>query len=57
LKGALQAMKTTEEITNRYYGEVVSWEAPPEVKEVLRKYFSEEKIHLEYITSNLQALA
>lgn len=56
MKGALQAMKTTEEITNRYYGEVVSWEAPPAVKEVLRKYFSQEKIHLEYITSNLQAL-
>ena len=56
LKGALKAMKTMEEITNRYYGEVVSWKAPSAVKEVLRTYFSEEKIHLEYITSNLQAL-
>ena len=57
LKGALSAMKTTEEITNRYYGEVVSWEAPPDVKEALRTYFSEEKIHLYYITNNLQAIA
>ena len=56
LKGALNAMKTTEEITNRYYGEVVSWEAPSEVKELLRTYFSEEKIHLDYISSNLQAM-
>ena len=56
LKGALKAMKTMEEITNRHYGEVVSWEAPSELKEVLRKYFSEEKIHLDYLTSNLQAL-
>ena len=56
LKGALAAMKTTEEIANRYYGEVVSWEAPSAVKEVLRTYFSEEKVHLNYITSNLQAL-
>jgi uncharacterized protein (TIGR02284 family) len=56
LKGALAAMKTTEEIANRYYGEVVSWEAPSAVKEVLRTYFSEEKVHLDYITSNLQAL-
>lgn len=56
LKGALKAIKTTEEITNRYYGEVVSWEAPAEVKELLRTYFSDEKIHLDYITSNLQAL-
>jgi len=57
LKGALKAIKTTEEITNRYYGEVVSWEAPSAVKDLLRTYFSEEKIHLDYITSNLQALA
>jgi hypothetical protein len=57
LKGALAAMKTTEEITNRYYGEVVSWEAPSAVKEVLRTFFSEEKLHLDYITSNLQAMS
>jgi uncharacterized protein (TIGR02284 family) len=56
LKGALAAMKTTEEITNRHYGEVVSWEAPSAVKEVMRTYFSEEKVHLDYITSNLQVL-
>jgi hypothetical protein len=56
LKGALKALKTTEEITNRYYGEVVSWEAPTAVKEVLRKYFSEEKVHLGYISNNLQTL-
>jgi hypothetical protein len=49
-------MKTTEEITNRYYGEVVSWEAPSTVKEVMRTYFSEEKVHLDYITSNLKTL-
>ena len=36
LTGALKAMKTTEEITNRYY--------------------SEEKVHLDYIISNLKAL-
>ena len=56
LKGALAAMKITEGITNRYYGEVVSWEAPSAVKEALRTYFSEEKIHLNYIISNLQAM-
>jgi len=57
LKGALKAIKTTEEITNRYYGEVVSWKAPSAAKEVLQTYFSEEKVHLDYITSNLQAMA
>lgn len=57
LKGALKGIKITEEITNRYYGEVVSQEMPSEVKGVLRTYFSEEKVHLDYISSNLQALA
>jgi len=56
LKGALKSMKTTEEITNRYYSEVVSWEAPEAIKELLRSYFSEEKIHLDYITANLKVL-
>jgi uncharacterized protein (TIGR02284 family) len=56
LKGALQSLKITEEIANRYYGEVVSREAPSEVKEALRTCFSEEKIHLDYISSNLQTL-
>jgi rubrerythrin len=56
LKGALKSVKTAEEITNRYYAEVVSWKAPPEVKENLRTYFSDEKIHLEYITSNLKTI-
>ena len=56
LKGALKSMRTTEEITNRYYSEVVSWEAPDTVKELLRSYFSEEKIHLDYITANLKVL-
>ena len=57
LKGALKGIKITEEITNRYYGEAVSQEMPSEVKRFLRTYFSEEKVHLDYISSNLQALA
>ena len=56
LKGALKSMKTTKEITNRYCSEVVSWEAPETIKELLRSYFSEGKIHLEYITANLKVL-
>ena len=56
LKGALKALKAVEEVTNRHYGKVVSQEVPAELKEALRTYFSEEKIHLEYLTSNLQAI-
>ena len=53
MEGALKALKTTEERTNRYYGEAVSLEVPSGIKEILRKHFSDEKIHLDYITSNL----
>ena len=56
LKGALKTMKITEEIANRHYSEVVSWEAPDSIKELLRSYFSEEKVHLDYITANLKVL-
>jgi uncharacterized protein (TIGR02284 family) len=56
-KGALKALKIIEEITNRHYGEIVSWETPSAIKEKLRTYFSEEKVHLDYITINLQALS
>lgn len=57
MKGALKGIKTTEEITYRHYSELVSQETPSEIKEVLRTYFSEEKVHLDYIASNLQAMA
>ena len=56
MKGALKALKTVEEITNRHYGEAVSKDAPPALKEILRKHFTDEKIHLDYIDSNLEAL-
>ena len=56
MKGALKALKTTEEMTNRLYGEVVSKDVPSPLKEVLREHFTDEKVHLEYIDSNLEAL-
>jgi len=56
MKGALKALKTVEEFTNRQYAEIVSQDVPAPIKEIFRKYFSEEKIHLKYIDSNLEAL-
>ncbi len=55
-KGALKALQSVEEMTNREYGEVVSWKAPDDIRELLRKQFTDVKIHLDYISSNLQAL-
>ena len=56
MEGALQALQTTEEITNRYYSDIVSKKAPDAVKDILRKHYTEERIHLDYIRSNLEAL-
>jgi hypothetical protein len=55
-KGALKAVQSIEEMTNRYYDEVVSWEIDDNVSTMLKKHFSDVKIHLDYINSNLQAL-
>jgi rubrerythrin len=54
--GALKALKTTETLTNRHYANAVSLDFPAELKQKLRKHFTDEKIHLDYITLNLKAL-
>jgi uncharacterized protein (TIGR02284 family) len=56
VKNALKALRTTEEITNRYYGRAVTQEVPDAVKDLLRKHVSDEKIHIDYINENLKAL-
>ena len=55
-KGALKAVQSIEEMTNRYYDEVVSWEIDDNVSAMLKKHFTDVKIHLDYINNNLQAL-
>jgi uncharacterized protein (TIGR02284 family) len=56
-KGALKALQTVEERTNRHYGDAVSWEIPEDPRDLLRKQFSDVKIHLDYINSNLKVLS
>jgi len=56
-KGALKALQTIEERTNRHYSEAVSWEIPEDPRDLLRKQFSDVKVHLDYINSNLKALS
>jgi hypothetical protein len=56
MKSAMRALKTVESITNRYYGNSISKNIPSDLKELLRKHFSDEKIHLEYIENNLKVL-
>lgn len=55
-KNALKALLPAEEMANQRYGEAVSQQAPEPVRDLLRKHFSDVKIHLDYITNNLEAL-
>jgi uncharacterized protein (TIGR02284 family) len=56
-KGALKALQAAEERTNRFYSDAVSWEIPEDPRDLLRKQFSDVKVHLEYINSNLKVLS
>ncbi|MFO8085939.1 MAG: ferritin-like domain-containing protein [Desulfobacterales bacterium] len=56
MKSALKALKTAENITYRYYSQIIPKDLPSPLKERLRKHFSDEKIHLEYIDNNLKVL-
>jgi uncharacterized protein (TIGR02284 family) len=55
-RGALKALQTAEELTVKGYGNAVSQDVPGVVKALLRKFFSEERNHLDYIRKNLEAL-
>jgi len=57
MKGALKALQAAEELSNRYYGKAVPKTVPPALKEIVRKHFSDEKNHLEYIRNNFQVLS
>lgn len=56
IKGTLKALLAAEEISNRHYADVVSRSVPSDFKNMVRKHFSDEKNHLEYIKNNLQAI-
>jgi len=54
--GALQALKLVEEQTTDQYQTALKWEATDRVREIVKRHFSDEKIHLDYLTNNLKAL-
>jgi uncharacterized protein (TIGR02284 family) len=55
-KSALKALRTVEELTNRHYEQIFVQDVSPDLKQVLRKQFSEENLHLDYINENLKSL-
>ena len=56
-EGALRAMELNEKLTNRNYSEAVSWNWTPEAKILVEQNLLDEKIHLEYIQSNLRSMS
>lgn len=56
MKGALKAVMAAEALSNRYYEKAVPKSLPRDIKEIVRKHFSDEKNHHEYIKNNLQVL-
>ena len=54
--GALQALKLGEELTTGRYEDALKWDVPEGVRRLIRRHFSDEKIHLDYATNNLKAL-
>jgi hypothetical protein len=56
IKGTLKALLTVDEFADRHYADMVSKSVPSNFKVLLRRHFSDEKNHVEYICNNLQAL-
>lgn len=55
-KGALKAMKSNEELTNKKYDKARSMDLTPSVRTVIEKNYNDERRHLEYIESQLAVL-
>lgn len=55
-EGALKAMKTNEETTNKKYENALSWELPDEIHQLIQRNREDERRHLEYIIGCLQRM-
>ncbi len=59
--GALSAMQTNEELTNRRYREATEWsteaQIPFELRRVILKNYDDERRHLQYINDTLRVLS
>jgi uncharacterized protein (TIGR02284 family) len=56
-EGALKAMEMNEKKTNEQYGKAQAWDVPPGIHAVLARNLEDEKRHLEYVQSQLHAMA
>ncbi|MCF6159660.1 MAG: ferritin-like domain-containing protein [wastewater metagenome] len=54
--GALMALKSNEELSNKTYSEAISWDMPVDVKSIVEKNYGDEQRHLKYIQDRLETL-
>jgi len=53
-EGALKALRTGEETTNRRYGKAVTMDFPDRIKTLVDKNYRDEQLHLSYIEQALK---
>jgi uncharacterized protein (TIGR02284 family) len=56
-KGALKAMQSNEQTTNKHYREALEFELSPDIRSLLERHYSDEKRHLAYIEEALKKVS
>jgi uncharacterized protein (TIGR02284 family) len=56
-KGALKAMQSNEQTTNKHYREALELELAPDIRDLLERHYSDEKRHLAYIEETLRKIS
>lgn len=56
-EGALKAMRTNEQLTNRRYAEVFQMNLTPNIRELVGHNYHDEQVHLKYIEETLASRA
>jgi uncharacterized protein (TIGR02284 family) len=56
IKGALKAMQSNEQTTNKKYREALEPEMPKDVRDLLEKNYDDEKRHLAYVEEQLKLI-
>lgn len=54
-EGALKAMRGNEKLTNKTYEDALQWDMPEDIRSLIEKNYADERRHLLYIESALQA--
>jgi uncharacterized protein (TIGR02284 family) len=56
-KGALKAMRSNEQTTNKRYREALEFELSPDIRTMLEKHYSDENRHLAYIEETIKKIS